>query len=243
MLALNETKLVNSYPKELTNIEGYQQEREDRNAIGGGVALYIREQIQYTRRTNLSESDLEFICVEIKPPESKPYIVIVWYRPPSDPVESFIKLETNLSYLDREGEDIILLGDTNCDFTSIPKGQLSDNNAKHLCSIYDLFSFSQLIEEPTRVTLGTATLIDHIATTCPNNVLESGVLKISMSDHYMVYCIRKVNGSFEKDHKVIKTRNMKNFSEEALLLLLLLLLLCYSLNVTVCTGCFFIVRV
>ena len=214
---MNETKLVNSYPKELTNIEGYQLEREDRNAIGGGVALYIREPIQYTRRTDLPESDLEFICVEIKPPKSRPYIVIVWYRPPSDPVDSFNKLETNLSYLDREGKEIILLGDTNCDFTSIPKGQLGNNNAKHLRSIYDLFSFTQLIEEPTRVTLGTATLIDHIATTCPNNALESGVLKISMSDHYMVYCIRKLNSSFKKDHKAIKTRNMKNFSEEAFL--------------------------
>ena len=214
---MNETKLVNSYPKELTNIEGYQQEREDRNAIGGGVALYIREPIQYTRRTDLPESDLEFIFVEIKPPKSRPYIVIVWYRPPSDPVDSFNKLETNLSYLDREGKEIILLADTNCDFTSIPKGQLSDNNAERLRSIYDLFSFTQLIEEPTRVTLGTATLLDHIATTCPNNVLESGVLKISMSDHYMVYCIRKLNSSFKKDHEAIKTRNMKNFSEEAFL--------------------------
>ena len=69
ILALNEAKLVNSYPKELTHIEGYQQEREDRNSIGGGVALYIRGPIQYTRRTDLPESDLEFICVEIKPPQ------------------------------------------------------------------------------------------------------------------------------------------------------------------------------
>ena len=33
----------------------------------------------------------------------------------------------------------------------------------------------------------------------------------------MVYCIRKLNSSFKKDHKAIKTRNMKNFSEEAFL--------------------------
>lgn len=211
---MNETKLVNSYPKELTNIDGYQHEREDRTANGGGVALYIREPIQYTRRIDLPENDLELICVEIKPPKSRPYIVIVWYRPPSDPVDSFSKLETILSYLDREGKEIILLGDTNCDFASKSAGQFSDNNARHLHSMYNLFSFTQLIEEPTRVTLETATLIDHIATTCPNNVVESGVLKISMSDHYMVYCIRKLNGSFKKDHKAIKTRNMKNFSEE-----------------------------
>ena len=38
-----------------------------------------------------------------------------------------------------------------------------------------------------------------------------------MSDHYMVYCIPKLNGSFKKDNKAIKRRNMKNFSEEAFL--------------------------
>ena len=33
----------------------------------------------------------------------------------------------------------------------------------------------------------------------------------------MVYCIRKFNGAVEKGHKVIKTRRMKNFNEEAFL--------------------------
>ena len=184
VLALNETKLDNSYSKQLTNIVGYQKERKDRNSHGGGVALYIREPIQYTRRTDLPFRDLELICVEIQPPKSKPYIVITWYRPPNDPADSFNKLERILSCLDQEGKEIILLGDTNCDFTIKAASQTSDTNAKHLRRIYNLLSFTQLIEEPTRVTCETATLIDHIATTCPINVSESGILKIAMSDHY-----------------------------------------------------------
>ena len=112
ILALNETKVDNSYSKQLTNILGYQQERKDRTAHGGGVVLYIREPIQCTRRTDLPSQDLELICVEVQPPKSKSYIVIAWYRPPSDPVDSFNKLETNLLYLDQEGKEIILLGDT-----------------------------------------------------------------------------------------------------------------------------------
>ena len=59
--------------------------------------------------------------------------------------------------------------------------------------------------------------IDHIATTCPINIFKSGILKLALSDHYMVYCIRKLNGSISKNHKSIKTRNMKKFSEEAFL--------------------------
>ena len=38
-----------------------------------------------------------------------------------------------------------------------------------------------------------------------------------MSDHYLVYCLRKLNGARRKDHKVIKTRSMKNFDETAFL--------------------------
>ena len=32
-----------------------------------------------------------------------------------------------------------------------------------------------------------------------------------MSDHFIVYCVRKFNGAVEKAHKMIKTRKMKNF--------------------------------
>ena len=58
---------------------------------------------------------LEILCVEISPPKSKPFLIVAWYRPPSDLVDSFNKLEKALGYLDKEGKEIILLGDTNCD--------------------------------------------------------------------------------------------------------------------------------
>ena len=67
------------------------------------------------------------------------------------------------------------------------------------------------------VTLVTSTVMDHVAKTCPRNTVKSGVLGVSLSDHYMVYCIRKFNGAVEKGHNNIKTRKMKNFNEEAFL--------------------------
>ena len=102
---------------------------------------------------------------------------------------------------------MLLLGDTNCDLTPKQAGLPIDNNSKHM----------QLVMEPTRVTLTTTSIIDHIATTCAGNIVGSGVHKISMSDHYMIYCIRKFNGAVEKDHKMIKTRKMKNFNEDEFL--------------------------
>ena len=138
------------------------------------------------------------------------------HRPPSDPVGSFNKLK-KVIFFGQRGKEIILLGDTNCDLTPKQAEQLIDNNSKHMLDLYELFSFKQLIDRPTRVTLTTSSIIDHIATTRARNIVKAGVYEVSLSDHYMVYCIRKINGAVAKGHKMIKTRKMKNFNEEAFL--------------------------
>ena len=93
----------------------------------------------------------------------------------------------------------------------------ADNNAKHISSLYELFSLKQLVEEPTRVTLTTSSLIDHVATTSARFIIEAGVHNVSMNDHYMVFCVRKFQGALKKDHKLITTRSMRNFDKDALL--------------------------
>ena len=166
ILALNETKLDPGYPKELTDVSGFQQERLDRTCHGGGVSIYIRDSIKYKLRSDVPTDDLEMICIEVEPPKSKSFLVLAWYRPPSDPVGTFDKLEKVLSFLDKEGKEIILLGDTNCDLTPKLAEQPLDNDSKHMLDLYELFSFKQLVEEPTRVTLATSSIIDHVATIC-----------------------------------------------------------------------------
>ena len=117
--------------------------------------------------------------MKIQPPKSKCYLVVSWYRPSSDPVDSLNKVEKVLSYLDKEGKEIILLGDTNCDLAKRPQDQPAENNTKHISSLYELFSLKQLIEEPTRVTLTSSSMIDHIATTSARNIIEARVHKVS----------------------------------------------------------------
>ena len=55
--------------------------------------------------------------------------------------------------MDKEGKEMILSGDTNCDLTPKLAEQPIDNESKHMLDLCELFSFKQLIEEPTRVTL------------------------------------------------------------------------------------------
>ena len=117
ILALNETKLNPEFPKEVTSVAGYQQERLDRTCNGGGVSIYVSDSIKYKRRLDILTDDLELICIEVDPPNSKSFLVLAWYRPPSDHVGSFDKLERVLSFFDKEGKEIILFGDNNCDLT------------------------------------------------------------------------------------------------------------------------------
>ena len=124
---MNATNRDNLYSKRLANIEGYHQERKDRAAHGGGVALYIREPIQYTRRTDLPSQDLELNCVDIEPPKSKSWILIA----------SFDKFEIILSSSDQEGKEIILLGDTNYDF--------ANNAANHSCDMNKTISVEYIV--------------------------------------------------------------------------------------------------
>ena len=65
--------------------------------------------------------------------------------------------------------------------------------------------------------MDTSTLIDHVPSTHPQNIPESGVLKVALSDHYAVYCIRKRMGTFKRQQKIITTRKMKNFVNSSFL--------------------------
>ena len=214
---MNEIKIDPLYPTELTCIPGYEQVRLERSNHGGVVAIYIKDSIRFKHRNDLPPNGLELICIEVEPPKAKSFLVLAWYRPPSDTVETFEKMEKVVSYLDKEGKELILLGDTNCDFGNKEKDHLTDNYAKLLSNIYNIYGLKQLIEDPTRVTSSSSTIIDHIATSYTSNIIELGVYEVSMSDHYMVYCIRKFNGAIAADHKIIKTRKMKNFNQDAFL--------------------------
>ena len=93
VLALNETELDPEYPNELTTISCYQQQRKERIGRGGGVSIYIRDSINYTRRNDLPVNQLELICIEIEPPKSRSLFIVAWYRPPSEHVDVFAKLQ------------------------------------------------------------------------------------------------------------------------------------------------------
>ena len=170
IIGLTETKLDETIGNIEVEIDGYTMERFDRNRKGGGVACYVRNDIIFNVREHFSD-EVENIFIDIFLPKTKPILVGIVYRPPDQ--SGFLELlseaigDTN-SFDDQE---VYILGDLNIDM--IGKHPLGKSH-KEFCSLHGLV---QVITSPTRITVETSTLIDHILTNSIEKISQHGVLQ------------------------------------------------------------------
>ena len=212
LLALSETRLDSSISDGLVKIRGYDIVRKDRSRTGGGVCIYLRSTINFKIRNDLVPDDIEAICVEISKPNSRNFIVASVYRPPSSAQEFFLAFEKTIKMIDDEDKEFHILGDLNCNILT----NTANQPTKKLKEILETYQLSQLITEPTRVTANSCTLIDHYITSTPEKIVQSGVIHTGISDHNIIYGVRKVNPvlNTRKKAKKIEVRNMKRFDGE-----------------------------
>ena len=72
ILVLTETKIDDSFPNQEFRIDGYTSIRLDRDIHGGGVLVYVKEDIPYREiRYHTSTRDLEGVTLEINLRKSK----------------------------------------------------------------------------------------------------------------------------------------------------------------------------
>ena len=85
-------------------------------------------------------------------------------------------------------------------------------NIIRLRDLIDVYQLHQHIQNPTRVTDSTKTLLDLILTKIDDTkTLDSGVMQIGISDRSLVYICRKI-GIPKGNPKLIETRQFKNFN-------------------------------
>lgn len=77
-----------------------------------------------------------------------------------------------------------------------------------------LYSFSQIINTPTRVTTTTSTTIDHILCNATENVCQCGTLDLGISDHMVIYCTLKIIKGTTYVNNVVKVRSMRNYDKQ-----------------------------
>ena len=148
------------------------------------------------------------ICIEIEPPHSKPFLLSAWYRPPNSELNIINEYELFLFKCDSESKEMITMGDLNCDFGKSPP----DTYTNRIISLNNLYQMVNLINEPTRVTETSASTIDLILSNTPGNIVSSGVSHVGISDHSLIYAVRKF--VFPKSKSIMReVRDFKHFSD------------------------------
>ena len=132
-------------------IDGYSILRNDRNRHGGGVCLYVRNGLNFDLK-RIPTPSVECLFIDILFPNTRPITFGVCYRPPSD--NSFLtNFQSVCDSLDNSNETYIM-GDLN--ICTRQKSSLS----KSYLELLQSYSFKQLIQEPTRITTESSSIID-----------------------------------------------------------------------------------
>lgn len=206
IFAVSETWLDETVTDGEINIDGYNVLRQDRNRHGGGVCIFIKNSLNYDVKS-ISIPSFECLFIDILLPSTKPITFGVCYRPPND--TSFLaNLESALDYLNADNE-IYLMGDFN-----ICTKQRSSLSKSYL-ELLRRFSFSQIIDQPTRITNQTSSLIDHVLSNVKGIVKKSGVLDVSLSDHQFTFFLRGRARNPCLAPVIRRFRSLKNYCKTA----------------------------
>ena len=173
-------------PSSLFSLKDYNLIVNNRvNKIGGGVAMYIPDQYDYTVISNLStmSEDMESLFIELKVPTSKNITLGIMYRPPQSDHANFVDTLHDL-LLDTAIKDnlCVIMGDFNIDLVN----SASNNSSQEFLETFLASSFLPLITKPTRVAHTSATIIDNIFT----NILpvpKAGIILSDISDHFAIF--------------------------------------------------------
>ena len=210
IMAITETWLNKSIPDSVVNLPGYQPVfRRDRHTEqqGGGVCMYIANQLPAKYRTDLEHPNLELMWTEIYPnplsqQKHRSLLIGCCYRPPNSPMTFYEHLETIidkvaetffgtlsslLSSVEHDTNLIFLLGDFNAKHTAWDRETITNSAGTFLYNMALDFSLTQCITEPTRFSSdGTSkSTLDLLLTNRPDLVLESHVTS-PISDHCCV---------------------------------------------------------
>ena len=217
VLGVSETWLTNS-TAELVNITGYNFVSNHRKSkIGGGVGIYLQNDIEYKilKECKFSDSEvIESIFVEIIVPQGKNIIVGCVYRPPNQNTALFLeKFNDILTIITTDNKHCYVMGDFNLDLLQynhhVPTQEFIDSLFSH--------AFFPLISNPTRLTSYSATLIDNIFTNNLSQHVFNGIVLNDLSDHLPVFTYFG-NETLTRTEKKILSRaisaiNLEKFNE------------------------------
>ena len=183
-----------------------------RNRIGGGVGIYVNNDLEFKPRPDLALPDIsalsiESLFIEIRRSLSKNIIIGVIYRPPNSNVNDFVQnFNSLLAKIGKENKLSYLLGDFNLN----PMNYHSHSLTGEFVDVSYANVFVPLIVRPTRLISYSASLIDNIFANYFCNNIVSGLFLTDVSDHLPIFAIHYEQGLNNDGRKSFVTFRDKN---------------------------------
>lgn len=210
VVILTETWLSDDVNSEVIAIPGYAFYRRDRQGRGGGIGAYVK--LTYSCQELIFDflvsEHLEYLFIKINL-RSFTLVIGSFYRPPNTNINNYINdFDNILSTVCPAVDDVICLGDFNVNFFNL---------TNPIDSCFQSYNFTQIIQEPTRITGRSSTLIDPIFISNTELVNSCGTIAAdNISDHRMVYCDLKFN-KIKVEPKYVTFRCFRNFNTNSFL--------------------------
>ena len=188
VLGVSETWLDDTIRDSDLEIPGYNIIRKDRNRHGGGVAIYVEDNLYFKVHPELSSNSFETLWISVRLPQGRVYVGVMYVSPnlSTSAADHFIDyLEVTFDSINTNNpKAIILLGDFNAKSNKWFSKQQDNPLGTKLYDFTKRYNLGQVIQNPTRVTNLSASLIDLIITDNENRVVKSETgLPILGSDH------------------------------------------------------------
>lgn len=196
IFAVSETWLTHVTRDEVVGIDGFRLVRRDRGlGRGGGILLYVRNSMKFSVLDNIKDDHSEMLCISFTMNGIKNILSVI-YRPPgfASVNEFFEEFEYVISRNLLECDNFVCLGDFNIDMLNVDGA-----HTQRFLSLLHAYNLNQVINEPTRIGRGNATLIDLILCSNTDFLLDSGVdSSFDVSDHLLIKCKLKLDVSRPK---------------------------------------------
>ena len=221
IICLTETWMDYTVPLNFIVPEGYCILRKDRTesfkqqygkANGGGIAILHKTNVKVKTKL-IADCDEETMWIEVQ--MKRKFLLGLTYRASYtnllEEKEGNSKLNKMLEDAHLISNNIIYLGDLNCDYTDTNP----DKETLLLMETCSAYGLTQLINNPTRITDDCKTTIDHIWTDPSNGlIMESGTF-IGISDHLGTYAKLEIKNMKNALEPPKIRRNWKNYKPDA----------------------------
>ena len=204
ILMTSETKLDESFPPVQFLLDGYCDPFcFDRDGNGGGILLYIRDDIP--SKLLSKNKNIEGFFVELNLRNKKKWPLSCSYNPKEATISSHLaELSRNTDLYLTKYDQLLFL----CDFNA----GVEDSSIKDFCSSFNLTS---MINKPTCFkNPEKPSCIDLILTNCPRSFQNSCVIETGLSDFHKLF-VTVMKTTYKKSQpKIITYRDYKYFHND-----------------------------